>query len=338
MPSANGIKARSIDISRLSAAFVLLLLAAVAMGAASTYGPQIGEMTRLQQVVLAAVVLGGLIIGYSGLVLFLLGILRSGHPSGTSGSALGFGDSEGEAIMLLRSINDRLLVSDSARRITYRQEERRALHGAIREDIDAGHYDTAMMLATRMSHEYGYREEAEAFRDEILAARAAETHEKISQAISNLDQILARYEWENAAKEAARVQRLFPDSPLVKSLSAKVVQAREQRKRDLEREFLRAAGRDDVDHALKLIKELDKYLTPEEAEPFRETARGVIGKQRDNLGVQFKLAIQDKDWVQAVRVGEQIIREFPNSKMADEVRDMLDLLRERAAGQQAAQS
>jgi hypothetical protein len=55
-----------------------------------------------------------------------------------------------------------------------------------------------------------------------------------------------------------------------------------------------------------------------------------------NLGVQFKLAVHDKEWTQAVRVGEQIIREFPNTKMSDEVRSMLDLLRERAAGEQAA--
>ena len=64
----------------------------------------------------------------------------------------------------------------------------------------------------------------------------------------------------------------------------------------------------------------------------------MIGKQRDNLGVQFKLAIHDKEWTEAVRVGEGIIKEFPNSRMADEVRELLDLLRERAAGEQAART
>ncbi|MEM8783700.1 MAG: hypothetical protein AAGE65_12715, partial [Planctomycetota bacterium] len=90
------------------------------------------------------------------------------------------------------------------------------------------------------------------------------------------------------------------------------------------------------DGAMKLLKELDKYLQPGEAKQFEEVARGVIGKQRDNLGVQFKLAVHDKEWLNSVRIGEQIIREFPNTRMADEVRGMLDLLRERAAGQQAA--
>ena len=66
-------------------------------------------------------------------------------------------------------------------------------------------------------------------------------------------------------------------------------------------------------------------------------AKGVIGKKRDNLGVQFKMAVHDHDWAHAVAAGEQIIAEFPNTRMAEEVRGMIDLLRERAAGQMAAQ-
>ena len=85
----------------------------------------------------------------------------------------------------------------------------------------------------------------------------------------------------------------------------------------------------------QLLKELDKYLSETEAAPYTEVARGVIGKKKENLGVQFKLAVHDHDWIGAVRVGEQIIREFPNTRMADEVRSMIDLLRNRASEQRA---
>jgi hypothetical protein len=47
--------------------------------------------------------------------------------------------------------------------------------------------------------------------------------------------------------------------------------------------------------------------------------------------VRFKLAVQDRAWIDAVRVGERIVADFPNSQMAAEVRGMLDVLRERAA-------
>ena len=237
---------------------------------------------------------------------------------------------------LLRTIADRLLVSETAKRITYRKQDREALRQAIREDIDKRDFDTAMVLVEEMAATYGYREESEIFREEITKARQADREAKIDAAVNSLNSILARHDWDAAAAQASKIGRLFPDSPKTRNLMRMVQQAREQHKQNLEREFLAAAARDDVDRAVELLRELDRHLTPEEAEPFRETARGVIGKKRDNLGVQFKLAVHDKDWTTAVRVGEQIIREFPNTKMSEEVRGRLDLLRERAAGQQAA--
>jgi hypothetical protein len=237
---------------------------------------------------------------------------------------------------LLRVIAERLLISETAKRITYRKQDREALRQAIREDIDKGDFDTAMVLVEEMATTYGYREESEVFREEITKARQADREAKIDAAIASLNAIIARHDWDAASAQASKIQRLFPDSTKTRNLTRMVQQAREQHKQNLEREFLSAAARDDVDRAVELLKELDRHLTAEEAEPFRETARGVIGKKRDNLGVQFKLAVHDKEWTTAVRVGEQIIREFPNTKMAEEVRGRLDLLRERAAGQQAA--
>ncbi len=237
---------------------------------------------------------------------------------------------------LLRSINDRLLISDAAKRIAYREQDRAALRQAIREDMQRGDYDAAMVLVDDMAQQYGYREEAEQFRDEIIATRHAEIEAKIEQAIHRFDLVLEKRDWDGAAGEAMKIQRLFPDSLRVRDLEERVNEARQRYVQDLERQFLQAAERDDVDKAMGLLKELDGYLTEAEAEPFRETARGVIGKKRENLGVQFKLAVHDKEWVIAVRVGEQIIREFPNTKMADEARNLIDELRRRASDEQSA--
>jgi hypothetical protein len=101
-------------------------------------------------------------------------------------------------------------------------------------------------------------------------------------------------------------------------------------KADLERRFLDAAGQDHIEEALGLLKELDGYLTESDAEPFREVARGVIGKARENLGAQFKIAVRDRQWSTAAAVGRRIINEFPNTRMATEVRDMLDGILARA--------
>ncbi len=277
-------------------------------------------------------------IGVLGLILVAallpIAIAQSSHAANFSKSLARLD----RMVVVLESINDRLMISDKAKSIRSRARERDALRRAIRDDMDKGDFDAALAMVTQMSQAYGYHKEAEDYRDEIQTARAAEMETKVTEGITRLDQVLASHEWDKALPLAAKIQRLYPDSPRVKTLNRRIIEAREQHKHDLERKFLEAAQRDDVDVAMELMLELDKYLTESEAEPFRETARGVIGKKRDNLGVQFKLAVSDKEWTRAVRVGEQIIREFPNSKMANEVRSMLDLLRERAAGEQAART
>lgn len=243
-----------------------------------------------------------------------------------------------QAIELLRALNEKVVLSDNAKRIIHRDRDLGALRDAIREDINAGKYDSALVMTSQLAQSYGYLEESEHYRQEIDTLRQAALDKKISSEISRIDGLLELHDWEKAAYESSRVQRLYPDSPRVAGLSRRVREAREGFKQDLERQFLEASKRDEVERAMELLKVLDKYLTPEEAAPFVEVARGVIGKKRENLYVQFKLAVQDKEWTTSVAVGEQMIREFPNSKMANEVRAMLDVLRERAMKEQAARA
>ncbi len=245
---------------------------------------------------------------------------------------------ERKQLELLAQVVQRLGVSETAKRIAYRNEDAELVRHTIEDDLQRQDFDGALVLVNEMASAFGRREEAEQYRDKIIQTRAKQVESKVAEASARVDEMIERREFDRALREASKIERVYGDAGDAASLRRNVVQAREQYKRDLERQFLEAARRDDVDAAMSLLKEMDKYLTEGEAEPFRETARGVIGKQRDNQGVQFKMAVHDREWVQAVRVGEGIIREFPNSKMADEVRGLLDLLRERAAGQRAAQS
>ncbi|MGP1310053.1 MAG: hypothetical protein ACTS27_07650 [Phycisphaerales bacterium] len=222
-------------------------------------------------------------------------------------------------------------LSETAKRILHRKEERRLLRAAIEQDIHDKDYDAALILVRELADRFGYRVDAEEFRERIERARAQNIDREVLQAIENLESMLRERNWSDAFAEAARIQRLFPESHRVQRLRERVEDAKGRYKVDLERRFLLCAQREQIDDAMKLLKELDHYLTEQEAEPFREVARGVIGKARDNLGVRFKLAVQDRAWVDAVDVGERIVAEFPNSQMAAEVREMLDALRERAA-------
>ena len=239
---------------------------------------------------------------------------------------------------LLHQINQRLQMSELERRMADRARDREMLRRTIIEDIREGDYGAALALVDEMAASFGYVEESEKYRQQIIDARARKQEQDITASITRIEGMMRGFDWDTARREIDRLLRLFPDDRRVAAMPHRMQQARDDHKRELERDFLKAAELGDTDRAMDLLKELDMYLTPQEAEAYLETARGVIGQARENLALRFRLAVSDRDWIEALQAGEQVLREFPNSKMADEVRDMMDVLRERAAGQRAAEA
>ena len=71
------------------------------------------------------------------------------------------------------------------------------------------------------------------------------------------------------------------------------------------------------------------YLTPNEGLALQEAARDVFRNKLHSLGVQFSLAVSEKQWAKALETGQQIIHDFPNSRMAEEIREKVDVLRQK---------
>ncbi|HYE03723.1 MAG TPA: hypothetical protein VD963_10875 [Phycisphaerales bacterium] len=230
----------------------------------------------------------------------------------------------------IRLLTEQASLSPDARRVLNRGVERELLCRAIEEDIAGQDWDAAMVLSAELADRFGYRAEAEVFRARIEKARAGVQERRLNDAIAQLDGLIVQRRWEQALREAASIRRLFPDSPRVEGLRDRVEQARSVYKADLERRFLEAARQNQIEDAMALLKELDTYLSEAEAEPFREVARGVITRARDNLGAQFKIAVQDRQWALAASLGRRIVAEFPNTRMANEVRQLMDSILSKA--------
>ena len=230
----------------------------------------------------------------------------------------------------VKRVSDLAALSDDARRVLNRANERALLCRAIEEDIRRHDWEAAQVLATELATQFGYAQDAERFRMQIDMARAEGMDAEVAEAVSQLDRLIVERRWDKAFSEARRIAEAYPAAQRVRTLSDRVTRARQQYKQELERRFLLAAQAERVDEAMDLLRELDAYLTEQEAEPFREVARGVIGKARENLGAAFKLAYQDQQWGMATGLGEQIVEQFPNSRMAAEIQALLPDLRSRA--------
>lgn len=241
------------------------------------------------------------------------------------------GTSRDEAILdAIRQLSEQSTLSPEARRVLNRRADRELLCRSIEEDIASSEWDAGLVLCEELANRFGYRADAESFRARIDNARSAEMDHNVADAIARLDGLIVQRRWDLAMREAASIRRRFPDSHRVENLRQRVEHARAVYKADLERRFLDAAEKDRIDEAMELLKELDGYLSETDAEPYREVARGVIGKARENLGAQFKIAVRDREWAVAAAIGKRIIAEFPNTRMAHEVRGVLDGVLQRA--------
>jgi len=236
-----------------------------------------------------------------------------------------------EVRRVMERFGEQTALSDDARRVLYRNRERELLRRAIEEDISARDWNAAIILCNELADRFGYRADAADFRRRIEQARAKTLNEEVAAAIGGLDTLIVQRRWTDALAEAGRIQRLYPESPRTEQLSTRVERARHEYRRDLERRFLEASEAERIDEAMELLRELDGYLTEDDAEQYREVARGVIGKARENLGAQFKLAVQDRQWETAAIIGQRILDEFPNTRMAEEINSMIDGIRQRAA-------
>lgn len=231
---------------------------------------------------------------------------------------------------LLRRVHDVAMLSESAKRVLFRERELGLLRDAIGADIAASRYDAALALCDEMAGAFGHREEAERYRARVLEERHARYEGEAQRAMSELDRLLLLRDWPAAHETAARIRRLFGDSHHAEEIDRRVAQAHEEHKRELEAAFAEAAEAGEMERAMDLLRRLDRFLAPEEAERLRATAQEVVARHREGLGERFRSAVHERRWAEAARAGDAIVREFPNSRMADEVRSMIDVLRTRA--------
>ncbi len=237
--------------------------------------------------------------------------------------------------VLLNVVSDQQLLSDRAKQVAFRDKDRDALRRAIKEDLSRKDWEAALALATDMESTFGYKQEAEQYREEINNHRNEVIRRQIQEVVGKIDVYCRQEKWSDALRESERLHRHYPENEHVQKLPQEIETRRQGTKRQLLDAWNEAIARKDVDGSIEILRKLDLYLTHQEAESMQEAARGVFKEKLNQLGTQFTLAVQDKRFPEAIRVGEVITRDFPNSGIAREVRDMMESLRSRAEPEMA---
>jgi len=232
---------------------------------------------------------------------------------------------------LLSTIAENTRLSDAAKSLAHREQELDHLRGAIRDEFRRQKWESAAILIEEMERRFGFRQEADAIREELDDARRQAIQSKLNEAISVIEAHFKAHEWDRARREIDRLTVALPGNAKVLSLQDRMKVLREEHKHELKLAWEEAVRRSDTDHAIDILRELDEYLSPAEAEALQASARDVFKEKLLQLGVQFRFAVTEKRWQDAVTIGLELVRDFPNARMAVEVREALDTLRERAA-------
>ena len=238
----------------------------------------------------------------------------------------------------VKRLVDLAALSDQAKSLLYRELEIEAFRDTIHDDLIRQDYNTAEALIDAIEKKFGYADEAERMRGEVAASRKATRDEKIDAAVARIQEIVERHDWAQATRATKRILRLFPDDPRVSSLPERIEKARAEHKRNLLQAYGEAVRKNAIDKSIELLRELDTYLSPQEAAALAESARGVFKARLHQLGVQFAIHVTDQLWAEAVSAGQGIIAEFPNSRMAQEVRQKLGVLQAKAGAAEADQA
>jgi outer membrane protein assembly factor BamD (BamD/ComL family) len=229
----------------------------------------------------------------------------------------------------LARINQSTRISETAKAIAFRDADRQSLREAVFDKLQQQDFDAAYEIIDEIAQRAEYKELAEQLRTEADKYHDATDHERTDQVIAHVEKLFESYQWAKASAQIERLIQAYPNSEKAKEMRQRLLDKKEERKKILLAAWDETVERQATDRSLKILKELDLYLTPNEGLALQEAARDVFRNKLHSLGVQFSLAVSEKQWVQALQTGQQIIHDFPNSRMAEEIREKVDVLRQK---------
>ncbi len=231
---------------------------------------------------------------------------------------------------LLTQINKASHLSDTAKEIAFQDIEQLELGEAALTKLHQHDFDAAQSMIAAMEESPRYQQLGVKLQSMIEKYRTSTEEGRVQQIIMHIEELMDQARWAQALAQIETLIKGFPYSEKAKSMLSRLRERQDMRKGELLCEWDRAVQAKDTDASLAILKELDQYLTPTEALALQESASSVFKTKLHNLGVQFTMAVTERNWVSALDTGKEIVLNFPNSRMAIEIRSKLDILQDRA--------
>ncbi len=233
----------------------------------------------------------------------------------------------------LAEMEQALKLSEQAKSIVFNDNNVQLLRNMVFDLLEKKDFDSAERLINQIATHSQFAQLAEQLRGQTKKFSESTDGEKISEHICEVQKLFVSFDWIKASTEIGRLIELWPQSEQIKELRQNLLDKKQQRKQQLLNQWDQAIQNKDTDLSLEILKELDLYLTPNEGLALQEAAKDVFKTKLHNLGTQFSTAVTEKCWPKALELGRIISRDFPNSKIAEEIREKMDFLMQKGAEQ-----
>jgi hypothetical protein len=228
----------------------------------------------------------------------------------------------------MAQINHSARVSDAAKAIAFRDVDMQTLREAVFDKLQQQDFNAAVEIINEIAKRPEYKDLAEQLRIQTARYHDATDQERLNQVTAHINKLLDDCQWGRASAQIEGLIKAHPDNEQAKVMRQVLLDKKQERKRILLAAWDDAIQNQETDRSLEILKELDQYLTPNEGLALQEAARDVFRTKLHNLGVQFAIAVTEKRWENALDIGQHIIVDFPNSKMSEEIRGKLDVLKQ----------
>ena len=228
----------------------------------------------------------------------------------------------------LKKINQTTLMSDAVKSIAFRDADRQSLREIVFEKLQARDFSTANEIIKEVEKLPEYEDLAEELKNQTEKYQNATDQERVNQLIAHIEKLIDESKWARASAQIEGLIKAHPESMQAKNMRLVLYERKQERKRILLAAWDDAVTSQETDRSLEILRELDSYLSPNEASALQEAASDIFRTKLHKLGMKFSIAVTEKRWSEALLIGQQIMHDFPNSKMCQEIYTKLDVLKQ----------
>ncbi len=228
----------------------------------------------------------------------------------------------------LRKISQTTLISDAVKSIAFKDADRQSLREVVFEKLQSRDFSTANEIIDEIQKLPEYEELAVELKEQAEKYQNATEQERVSQLIAHIEKLIDEAKWARASAQIEGLIKAHPESEQAKNMRIVLYERKQERKRILLAAWDDAVTNQETDRSLEILKELDSYLSPNEASALQEAASDIFRTKLHKLGMKFSIAVTERRWADALVIGQKIMNDFPNSKMCQEIYTKLDVLKQ----------